>query len=65
MRAGERLNLMGLPVLSREGGCPGPHNISAPGGSQEVGGLPVTVHQLQRSQAARDEGARGRLRVSP
>lgn len=63
-----RLNQTGLPLLSREGGCPGPHHISAPGGSQEVDGLPAPaapVHQLQRAQAARDEGARGLLCVSP
>ena len=64
MRAVGGLNQMGLPFLSREGGCPGPHHISAPGGSQEVDGLPVTVHQLQSAQAARDE-ARGLLCVSP
>lgn len=56
---------MGLTAPSREPGCLATTTSQPPGGSQEAGSLPVNIQQLQRSQAARDAGGKGLLRVLP
>lgn len=56
---------MGFTAPSREPGCSATTTSQPPGGSQEAGSLPVNIHQLLRSEAARDAGGKGLLPVLP